>query len=196
MNAQEHAERICVLCGKELNDEELEEGTGIGDQTRPCLPGRIHIVRCAEDVVGPDGTIRYCIKEPGHDAAHDAGVEKMKDAPQHAPGPWRANGTDVLDADGFCIVEIAETAILPDWDSLGIEHWARAPGVAFIEVPTEEAEARAHLIAAAPGLLKAARKVATVLAAEMQYYGTTEWEEELERAGSELRAAIQKAEGK
>lgn len=35
----------CVLCGLELDDDELQEGTGLGDQRRPCLPGRIHLLR-------------------------------------------------------------------------------------------------------------------------------------------------------
>jgi len=43
--AAEAAAHRCVLCGHVLSDDELLEGTGIGDQTTACLPGRIHIVR-------------------------------------------------------------------------------------------------------------------------------------------------------
>lgn len=118
---------------------------------------------------------------------------------------WTAEGTDVLDANGFMIAEVAETAILRNWDALGIEHWARAPGVAFIEVPTEEAEARAELFAAAPRLkqerdvlLEAAQRVIAVTPPTPAGYrlrgavAFDPWVRELIDAQNVMRAAIEK----
>lgn len=44
MSTDTDTDTTCVLCGLQLDDDELQEGTGLGDQRRPCLPGRIHLL--------------------------------------------------------------------------------------------------------------------------------------------------------
>ena len=76
-------------------------------------------------------------------------------------GPWRvfdadADTPEITGADGFRVAEVADIAILPDYqERTGIAHWGRAEGVTFIERPAAEVRGAAHLIAAAPDLLAA-----------------------------------------
>lgn len=72
----------------------------------------------------------------------------------HTPGPWKTNGTTVLDSNGFGIADAEETLVLSGWADTGAEHWSRRPGQTYREIEWEEAEANARLIAAAPDLLR------------------------------------------
>lgn len=79
---------------------------------------------------------------------------------KHTPGPWTAIAAyedefDVVDPRGFRIVEAVSTPILIEWEkALQIDHWADSDD-SHIELSTEEQNANARLIAAAPELLEA-----------------------------------------
>ena len=106
------------------------------------------------------------------------------DTPKHTPGPWRpvidSDFTPGIDADdiGESIVVIGPSDVSTD---LGI--WGRC---------REEAEANAHLIAAAPDLLEALQTLNLVI-------GLTPIagnKDALQEACDIARAAIAKAEGR
>lgn len=85
---------------------------------------------------------------------------------QHTPGPWTANGSWVVAADG----PIVET-------------------VAYARVRSGEAEANARLIAAAPDLLVLAEEVAK------EYEDAADWKDAIGRLQRLARAAVAKAKG-
>lgn len=62
----------------------------------------------------------------------------------------------VVDEDGFEVVDVDHMPILFRYEEkLNIDHWAHAPGVAYLELSLEEQAKRAYLVAAAPELLEA-----------------------------------------
>lgn len=81
----------------------------------------------------------------------------MNKQTKHTPGPWSVDrsGEGVIDERGFAIAEAANMGVLDNWESTGVVHWSRKPGVTFIERSEEEMLANARLLAAAPDLLKA-----------------------------------------
>lgn len=104
--------------------------------------------------------------EKAHQRNLDVG--EVYSVSRFTPGPYslankfsenlfsEAVSIDILGADGYPVAELRMTAILPDYYTrLGIEHWADAPGRAYIERDPEEVLATAHLLAAAPELYEA-----------------------------------------
>lgn len=78
----------------------------------------------------------------------------------YTPGPWNVDEYGhVVDKDGFTIAEADSTGVFPNWASLGIQHWADAPGKAFIDRADDEVEANTNLIAAAPELYEALKAI-------------------------------------
>lgn len=81
---------------------------------------------------------------------------------QHTPGPWTRDDSvhpydvNILDANGFRIAKVEATPILSGYsEKLGIDHWADAPGTAYIERTADELNANVSLIEAAPDMLAA-----------------------------------------
>lgn len=85
---------------------------------------------------------------------------------KHTPGPWTVDETysdasGVLGADGFPVAEIEVFAVLPGYSTkFGRKHWAGDEGRSYIERDTEECEANARLIAAAPEMRDQLEKAA------------------------------------
>ena len=87
----------------------------------------------------------------------------------HTPGPWKLGGlgenlfgeaisVEITGADEFPVAEVLAVAILPNYNErLGIEHWSRAPGEAFIERSAKEVAANAQLMAMAPDIYRDAK---------------------------------------
>lgn len=67
-------------------------------------------------------------------------------------GPFHVSeryDTNILDADGFIVASVDEEAVLENWESLGIRHWANDER-ASRHIPEPQAEEIARLFAAAP----------------------------------------------
>ena len=111
-------------------------------------------------------------------------------------GPWRVfdadvDTPDVVAADGFRVAEVADIAILPDYqERTSIAHWGRAEGVTFIERPAAEVRGAAHLIAAAPELLAALEGAQALF-----LHGAPSHAPGYAAAMSRIEAAIAKARG-
>ena len=75
--------------------------------------------------------------------------------PKHTPGPWEAEGRDIYGADGFSVAEFDGVFIAREAD--GRLHPSAAGQ--SIERPDDEVAANARLIAAAPDLLEALKRV-------------------------------------
>lgn len=118
---------------------------------------------------------------------------------QHTPGPWAACGA------GKCSCRLI-------WSKSAVQNvatakpvacvhgeWGDAPDLIYGEIPAEQVEANARLIAAAPDLLEALRHFSEMETsrAALCHLGLTD-EEHCVRCGPILRAraAIAKAEGK
>lgn len=79
-------------------------------------------------------------------------------------GPYTVapNGRTIAAADGFSVATLDLCkSIVPGWSEKfpGLQHWADAPGEAYIERPEEELDAVAALFAAAPDLLAALKRI-------------------------------------
>ncbi len=117
---------------------------------------------------------------------------KTKQAAKHTPGPWREDlrwtvrsprveQVNILDRDGRRV-----GAVLAD-DTEEVENCT------ILEVVSAEGRANAHLIAAAPDGLTAAREAAAAIFA-FRTSGTPDYER-LQRAQEALDAFVAKAEG-
>lgn len=84
-----------------------------------------------------------------------------KNAPKYTPGPWTSGSARtgrVFGADGYEVCDPTQGPHLHvDYDS-DRGHWATTPG-AYVDRTDEEIEANANLIAAAPDLLAACRRI-------------------------------------
>lgn len=113
---------------------------------------------------------------------------------KHTLGPWELEGEDILGADGYPVAELSLIAIRCDYvERFGVNHWAEAPGKAYIERPIEEVEANGHLIKSAPDLLKACKLAYNVL---LQVKESLPWGNLLEHPMAVIQAAIDRAEGR
>ena len=127
----------------------------------------------------------------------------MSDA-QHTPGPWTVSAVyvdaaRVIGPDGFPVADPEATAIREGYEELGIDHWADAPGRAYIERPESEWRANARLIAAAPETLNELKQAVAQLEAiyeECKRRNLFEVTVEQFRRLDAHRAVIAKAEGK
>lgn len=126
---------------------------------------------------------------------------QLVSAPKHTPGPWTTNGAEVFGADGFAVCDPRQGPHLhANYDS-DRGHWGSTPG-ASIERSEEEEEANARLIAAAPDLLSALRRLVKAQEPFREIKGRSlfdlshAWQAERLAASECARAAIAKAEGK
>lgn len=84
--------------------------------------------------------------------------------PDFTQGPWecRDDFDEVVDTNGFPIADLHSICVKSDWHKLGINHWAEAPGKAYIERSDKEVKANKKLISAAPEMYEALKKVLEV----------------------------------
>jgi len=99
---------------------------------------------------------------------------KMESKHTHSKTPFTvAEGyedrANVLDADGFVIAEVSNTAILHRYaEKLGVGHWADLPGQAYRDLSEGEMQANGALFAAAPDMAHALRAMLCYPDAEAQ----------------------------
>lgn len=120
---------------------------------------------------------------------------------KNTPGPWELGGvgqslTDdaisatIIGTDGFPVAEVEKTVILPNYyERLGVDHWAHAPGKAYLERKTEEVAANANLMKASPELYEALKEMYEYM---VDRYKGHNFRPMLSRA----KIALDKAEGK
>lgn len=101
----------------------------------------------------------------------------MSNKPKHTPGPWKAEDGQVFDANGFFICGPADVRRKHDMPK---NEWKKV-------------EQTARLIAAAPELLEAAKKLVTALEEVKDSLELTDNQQDDLR---EAKQAIAKAEGK
>ncbi len=98
---------------------------------------------------------------------------------KHTPGPWRVNSEDAV------------LSIESDSEDCGVICMVSSNVEPGIEAPEEETNANAALIAAAPGLLEAAKTLLADLDKQLRGGRANDHLKHI----AELRAAVTKAEG-